>query len=84
MPCFDFEPGISSGVSRTLGNSTPGLSEAEKLAVSGEKSHLIISRETDFRAETKKRYFVFVSALKSVPLEIHGFFYKKNFYKKFL
>ena len=41
----------------TPGNSTPGLSKAEKIAGSGEKNHPIISIGTDFRAKTKKALF---------------------------
>ena len=42
------------------GNSLPGLSEAEKLAGSGEKNHTITSRGTVFRAETKKTLFHYI------------------------
>ena len=46
------------GLSQTLGNSTLDPSEAEKLAGTGEKNHPIISSATDFKAKTKKRYFI--------------------------
>ena len=49
-----------SALSQTLGKSTLGLSEAEKLAGSGEKNHPIISSGTDFRAKTKKTLFHYI------------------------
>ena len=39
-----------------VGNSLPGLSEAEKLAGSGKKNDTITSRGTVFRAKTKKTF----------------------------
>ena len=40
------------GLSHTVGNSTPGQQEP------GEKNHAIISSGSDFRAETKKCFFI--------------------------
>ena len=51
-------------------NSTPGLSEAEKLASSGKKSHLIISRRTLFRADTKKKRYFILPKGAGVPVTI--------------
>ena len=48
------------GLYQTLGKSALGLSEAEKLAGSGEKNHPIISSGTNFRAETKKSYLLYI------------------------
>ena len=55
---------IFLGVYQILGNLSLGLQEAEKLSESGGKNHEIISRGTDFRAQTKKRYFISIQILK--------------------
>ena len=49
-----FEFLIFLRLSQTLGKSTLGLLEAEKLAGSGGKNHPITLRETDFRAKARK------------------------------
>ena len=53
-----FKVFIFWGLSQTFRNSTPGLSEAEKLAGSGEKIIRLSPEERILAQKQKKRYFI--------------------------
>ena len=59
---------IFSGLSQTFGNSTPGLSEAEKLVGSGGKIIGLSQEEPILEQKQKKNYFIIYRLVGARPL----------------
>ena len=69
-----------SGLSQTLGNSTPGLSEAEKLAATGERKITLLSQEEPIlEPKQKKHFIIFVSNIEIMQfVSLNNFTFFRN------